>query len=255
MYRSTKVDKMIQRVWANQTLRWSSWERAMDETLFKNSKAEYLHFNFLFTGLDMLQGIHQWLRKKVSMEAIQLLKQQVNVELARKNFSAAEETLLRIITLDAHEEDALITLSKVLRQQRKLEEGYRVLQQAIDLNTEHSRQVLAFVQAYEAMGKFDKIEEMLLATIQKAPYMLELRLYLAQHFFERTRLRETEEQLSAILEQDPEHLQAHIGLAHCHIQAGSKAEALEKVKQIRQWDEKQAEILISAIYENVQNFN
>ena len=203
----------------------------------------------------MLQSIHQWFHKKACLEAIQLLKQQVNAELAQQNLKAAKKTLMQIITLDADEEDALITLYKVLLQQGKFEESYQMLQRLTDLNTKHCQQVLAFVQTYEDLGMHEKIEELLLMAIQRAPHMLGLRLCLAQHLFEQTRLYEAETQLHAILKKEPEHLQAHIGLAYCYIQTGSKIKALGQVKKIRQLDEKQAEILISTIYENVQNFN
>ena len=203
----------------------------------------------------MLQSIQQWFHKKACLEAIQLLKQQVNAELAQQNFKAAKKTLMQIITLDSDEEDALITLCKVLLQQGKFEESYQVLQRVTDLNTKHCQLVLAIVQAYEDSGMLEKIEELLLMTIQKAPHMLELRLCLAQHLFEQTRHSEAETQLLAILKKEPEHLQAHIGLAFCYIHTGSKTKALGQVKKIRQLDEKQAEILISTIYENVQNFN
>ena len=208
-----------------------------------------------FIELLMLQRIHQWFHKKACLEAIQILKQQVNAELAQQNFKAAKKTLMQIITLDADEEEALITLCKVLLQQGKFEESYQVLQRVTDLNTKHCQQVLAFVQAYEDSGMLEKIEELLLMAIQKAPHMLELRLCLAQHLFEQTRHTEAETQLLTILKKEPEHLQAHIGLAYCYLQTGSKTKALGQVKKIRQLDEKQAEILISAIYENVQNFN
>jgi len=203
----------------------------------------------------MFQKIRDWLHQKTVMEATHLLKHQVNEQLAKKEFMLAEKTLKKILALAPNEEDALITLSQVLLQQDKIDEGYAVLQKAITLNPKHISRILDFVQRYEAAGEPEKMRAILYAAIQNAPDMVELRLYLAQQLFENTLIQEAESELTEIVKRVPHHPEANIGLAHCHINAGRKTQALEQVSKIRQWDAKKADELMSAIYENVQNFN
>ena len=203
----------------------------------------------------MLQKIRHWFQQKSRIEAIHLLKHQVNSQLSQNDLTAAEQSLQQILELDSNEEETLVTLSKVLRQQKKLDQGYAILQKAITLNAEHTRFIIDFVQGYEEAGAFAKMREILDMAIQQAPNMVEWRLYLAQHLFENASLQEAEAELVEILKREPHHLEANIGLTHCYINAGLKAKALAQVSKIHQWDKQSAEALISAIYENVQNFN
>ncbi len=203
----------------------------------------------------MFQKMRAWFHQKTVLEATHLLKHQVNEELAKKAFTAAEKTLRKILDLGPNEEDALVTLSQVLLQQKKIDEGYAVLQKAITLNPAHTPVTLDFVQGYEEAGKLEKMREILYAAVQNAPDMVELRLYLAQQLFENAMIQEAESELTEIVKRVPHHPEANIGLAHCHINAGRKIDALEQVSKIRQWDAKKADELMSAIYENVQNFN
>lgn len=203
----------------------------------------------------MFRQIRAWFHQKTVGEAVNLLKHQVNQELSHKDFLSAEATLRKIVELDAQEEEALVALSKVLLQQQKIEEGDEVLQKAITLNSEHRALILKVAQGYEKSGNWEKMVATLRVAIQKAPDMIEWRFYLAQRFFENTQLEKAELELREILKRDPEHLEAHIGLTHCYIQAGRKPQALEQVQKIQQWDQKRANELLSLIYENVQNFN
>ncbi|MBF0277893.1 MAG: tetratricopeptide repeat protein [SAR324 cluster bacterium] len=203
----------------------------------------------------MLQIIRDWFNQSAIKEATEVLKHQVNQELAENELESAEKTLNKILELSPDEEDALVTLSKLLMQQKKVDEGYQFFQKAVSLNAQNARFAINFVEAYEALGNSEKMQEVLYAAIQKAPDMLDLRLYLAQQLFENAMIQEAESELTEILKRDPDHREANIGLAHCHINTGRKSQALEQVNKIRQWDAKEADALISAIYENVQNFN
>ncbi len=202
----------------------------------------------------MFHKVFQLFHKRTVSGAVNLLKHKTNEQLAQKDFAAAEISLKKILEMEPEEEDSLVTLSRVLLQQNKLQEGYQVLRKALALNSQHSALIPRFVDAGKGHQAFEKIEELLHTAIQNEPDMLELRLCLGQTLFEKGKIEEAETELEKILQRDPSHLEAHTGLVHCYISTGRKADALLRVNQIKEWDQKRADELISAIYENVQNF-
>ncbi|MBF0287546.1 MAG: tetratricopeptide repeat protein [SAR324 cluster bacterium] len=202
----------------------------------------------------MFHKVYQLFQEKTVSGAVNLLKHKTNEQLAQQNFAAAEASLKKILEMNPDEEDSLVALSKVLLQQNKLQEGYLILQKTIAVNPQHSALILRFVDASQGSQQFEKIEELLHAAIQNEPDVLELRLCLGQILFEKGKVAEAETALEEIIKRDSLHLEAHIGLTHCYISKGNKSEALTQVNTIRQWDQKRADELMSAIYENVQNF-
>ena len=205
--------------------------------------------------MTILQKIRDWFHQKILFEATHLIKQEINTHLSQNNYFEAEKLLNRLTELAPNEEEGWINLSKVQFHQNKLDEGYQALQQAIALNPQNTLRILEFVNEYENLGKREQSSDMLYSAIQKTPDMLELRLHLAQQFYEDNQFEKAAIELQEILNRDSGYLEAHVGLTHCYIGLGRKVEALSQISQIRQCDEKRADELISLVYENIQNFN
>lgn len=202
----------------------------------------------------MFRQIRKWISEKANQEASNLLKHKINDLMNNRNFVEAEKELQRLLTLQSDAE-TMNVLSKIMLHQGKLEEGIEMLQQAVSQEEKYAHGFIQFVDAFHSIEELKKAEELAIQTLQKHPHLFSLRLYLAQRLFENGQFKEAESELASVLSQDAENLDAQIGLAYCYIATNRKTEALAKVESIRKKHPKQADQLLSAIYENVQNFS
>ncbi|MBF0350727.1 MAG: tetratricopeptide repeat protein [SAR324 cluster bacterium] len=202
----------------------------------------------------MIPNFIAWLKNRAQENAVNYLKHQANANLNNKDWSQAEKTLLKILELDPDQEETLISLSSLLRKENRLEEGVTLLRKAIEINPSHLEKILKFVEAYQLKKDYDSMKNLLFSMLQQFPEAVPLRLYLAQRLFENSHIHESQNELYEVLKYDPANLEADIGLAYCFIAHGKKDKALAQVEKIKKLSEPKANEVLSAIYQNVQNF-
>ncbi|MGK5091832.1 tetratricopeptide repeat protein [Deltaproteobacteria bacterium TL4] len=201
----------------------------------------------------MFKNIQQWFTKQVSQQTVYYLKYITNDLLKKKEYAAAEKTLRRILDVAPSDHEVLFILSQVLRRQGKIKEGYTYLKQ-VTLTPQYTDEIIRFVEAFQQRGELEDMKQTLYEALKQWPQAVELRLYLAQRLFENSKLNEAENELYEVLKIEPHHLKAHEGLTYCHIHRGNKKKALQQIEYIRSFNSRLADDLISAVYENVQNF-
>ena len=207
----------------------------------------------------MFSKLTHWLESRANREKVNFLKHRANDEIRTEKYAEAAKTLAEILSLDDQETDAQLNLPKVLARAGENVEALAELKKALSQNASWAASLqMTAVKIMEALEKDGKGKEMRDATyelINAHPDLLELRVFLAQRLFLNGTAQEAESELMAVIALDPEHLEAMVGMCHCHIAQGRKTEALVLIEKIAKQNKPRADELLSATYENVQNFS
>ncbi len=134
--------------------------------------------------------------------------QQANQYFQRGQFQQAENLYRVLLTKNKNNADALLGLGQVALALNSYQQAYDIFVRCLSLNTKPIQIYLLLAQAAKFLTRFDKAEQALLAAYQLNKQFIPSLLALAIYYSEVGKYDLSEDYLKAVVEEEPEHIQA-----------------------------------------------
>lgn len=122
------------------------------------------------------------------------------------------------------------------------------------LDSEHVEQLMRLIDAMHKKGLHPQAQTLLQEALPKTTQQADIRICLAECYIQSGNIEGAQKELETALIEAPNHPEIPIGLTYCYISRGDKQQALEQISIVQKTDPEEAQRLLSAVYENVQNF-
>ena len=151
--------------------------------------------------------------------------------LLQGDLKAAEQAFQKITEIDPKNPDGWVNIGRVRVQEGDTKGAREVLEKALALKPDLARANFFYGRALRSDGEYDKAIEVQRKVAAQYPRDRVVRNELGRLLFLKRRYQEAIKELEAVLEVDPEDLQAHYNLMLCYKGLGNEAQAEEHQKR------------------------